>query len=101
MPTLHRPLAQINQHDRVVLLPAGAIGGFDNFLRFWVDLNRCNIIAAILDLHFPYDLIFSLFQGCFEHIASFDCTGFGNCLVPGHGLLDIAADLGKQNDTIF
>jgi hypothetical protein len=97
---LHSPRLD-QSHDVVVLLSTGDIGGLDNFLRFWVDLNRHNIIAALFDLHFPYDPILSLFQGGFEHIASFDCGGLGNRLVPGHGLLDIAAELGKQNDTVF
>ena len=85
----------INENERILLLPAGAIGGLDNCLRFWVDLNRGNIITSILDLHFPYDLVVPLLQCGFEHIALLDCGGLGNCLVPGHGLLDVAADLGK------
>ncbi len=88
-------------YDGVALLPTGDIDAFDDFFGFWIDLNGGDFITAIVDLHFPYDLIFSLLQGGLEHIASLDCRGLGNCLLPGHGLLDVAADLCEQDDAVF
>ena len=95
------PLDQINQHDRVVLLPAYGIDGIDDFLRFGINPNGGDIIAGILDLHFPYDFVVSLLQSSFDHGPWLDLGGLDDCLVPGHGLLDIAADLGEQDDAIF
>lgn len=91
----------IYHNKSVVLLPAGNINALENFLRFWIDLNGGDIAIAIFDLHFPYDPVVSLLQGCFEHVTPFDLGGLGNRLVPGHDLLDIAADLGKQDDAVF
>ena len=95
------PPNQINQHDRVVLLPAYGIDGIDDFSRFWINPNGGDIIAGVLDLHFPYDFVVSLLQSSFDHGPGLDRVGLDDCLVPGHGLLDIAADLGEQDDAIF
>ncbi len=101
MQTRHHSSRLDQSHDGVRLLPTGDIDAFDEFFGFWIDLNGGDFITAIVDLHFPYDPIFSLLQGGLEHIASLDCRGLGNCLVSGHGLLNVAADLCEQDDAVF
>jgi hypothetical protein len=62
--------------------------------------EQLNSAIAIFDLHFPYHLAVSLFQGCFKHITLLGLAGFGDRLVPGHALFDFAAELGQQDDAI-